>query len=78
MMGDKGTGDPVIGAQCYVDHVGYLENDGTAVAPLGSTIYHKAKVDTTWSAKTSKEVDNGVFLILHVPEQSRTRVCYAL
>jgi len=54
---DAVTQDLVSGAEVYVDHVGYIENGGTAIIPLGSTIYHKAKVGSTWSAKTSKEVD---------------------
>ena len=36
---DAVTQDPVIGAEVYVDHVGYIENGGTAIVPLGSTIY---------------------------------------
>jgi hypothetical protein len=51
------TGDPVSGAEVYVDNVGYIENGGTVIVPLGSTVYHKAKVDSTWSDKTGKAVD---------------------
>ena len=54
---DAVTQDPVIGAEVYLDHVGYIENGGTAIVPLGSTVYHKAKVGDIWSEKTSKEVD---------------------
>jgi hypothetical protein len=54
---DSVTQEPVNGAQVYVDHVGYIENSGTVIVPLECTVYHKANVDTTWSDKTGKEVD---------------------
>jgi VCBS repeat-containing protein len=53
----QSTTNPVIGAQAYVDHVGYVDNGGEIVVPSESTIRHKAKVDSTWSAKTSKAID---------------------
>jgi hypothetical protein len=54
---DEVTQDPVSDAEVYVDNVGYIENGGVAIVPLGSTIYHKARLGDTWSEKTSKEVN---------------------
>jgi hypothetical protein len=54
---DEVTQDPVSDAEVYVDNVGYIENGGVAIVPLESAIYHKAKVDDTWSEKTAKEVN---------------------
>ncbi len=47
----------VSGAQIYVYHVGYIANDGTCTVPMGSTVYFKGKVGSTWSTKYNKLVE---------------------
>ena len=54
---ESGSGDPVAGAQTYVDYAGYVDNGGTLFVPLTGNIGHKAKVGTVWSAKYTKTVD---------------------
>ncbi len=54
---DSVTHNPVIGAQVYVDHVGYVDNEGTITVPNGSTIQHKANMNSTWSVEDGKEID---------------------
>jgi PKD repeat protein len=53
----QSTTNPVIGAQTYVDHVGYVDNGGEIIVPADSTIRHRAKVGSKWSGKTSRAID---------------------
>ena len=38
----------------------------------GSTVYHRAKVDDTWSEKTDKETDADIVTVLHVCPQANS------
>ena len=43
-------GELVDGARTYVNHVGYVSNNGKAVVPFESTIAHKANLGSVWSS----------------------------
>jgi PKD repeat protein len=61
----SGTTDLVTGAKVFVDSIGYVTNGGIVTVPMESTIYNRAIVGNTWSAKTSKLVDKTWNLILY-------------
>ena len=58
-------GELVDGARTYVNHVGYVSNNGNAVVPFESTIAHKANLGSVWSPQYAKLVDGTFEVVIY-------------